>query len=102
MPPGGGPRNMGFMTEEEKQNAPKVSIALLKRVFSYLIPYWKQLVLVMVCLIVSSAFSILPSILTGKIIDEGLIGRSLNRLVFYILLSLGVPFASSLIGVLQS
>ncbi len=102
MPPGGGPRNMGFMTEEEKQNAPKVSIALLKRVFSYLIPYWKQLVLVMVCLIVSSAFSILPSILTGKIIDEGLIGRSLNRLVFYILLSLGVTFASSLIGVLQS
>ena len=102
MPPGGGPRGMGFMTDEEKKNAPKVSMALLKRVFGYLKPYWKQLILVLFCLVLSSAFSILPSILTGKIIDEGLIGRSLNRLIFFIVLSLAVTLLSNLIGVAQS
>ena len=30
--------NRGFLTEEEKANRPKVTFALLKRIFSYLIP----------------------------------------------------------------
>ena len=102
MPPGGGPRGSQFMTDEEKQQAPKVTKSLLLRVFSYLKPYWKQLILVLVCLVASSAFSILPSILTGKIIDEGLIGRNLTKLIYFILLSLGVTLASNLIGVGQS
>ncbi len=102
MPPGGGPRGSQFMTDEEKQQAPRVTKALLMRVFSYLKPYWKQLLLVLVCLVASSAFSILPSVLTGKIIDEGLIGRDLKKLVYFIVLSLGVTLASNLIGVGQS
>ena len=102
MPPGGGPRGSQFMTDEEKQQAPRVTKALLMRVFSYLKPYWKQLLLVLVCLVASSAFSILPSVLTGKIIDEGLIGRSLSKLIYFILLSLGVTLASNLIGVGQN
>ena len=40
--------------------------------------------------------------LTGRIIDEGLIGRSLPTLIKLILLSLGVTVASNLIGVAQS
>ena len=102
MPPGGGPRGSQFMTDEEKQLAPRVTKALLMRVFSYLKPYWKQLLLVLVYLVASSAFSILPSVLTGKIIDEGLIGRDLKKLVYFIVLSLGVTLASNLIGVGQS
>ena len=102
MPPGGGPRGSQFMTDEEKEQAPRVTKALLLRVFSYLKPYWKQLILVLICLVASSAFAILPSILTGKIIDEGLIGRNLSKLIYFILLSLGVTFASNLIGVGQS
>ena len=34
----GGRFSRGFMTEEEKANQPKVTSALLKRVFSYLMP----------------------------------------------------------------
>ena len=48
-----GPGRMGrgmYLTDEEKQNTPKVTKELLKRVFSYLQPYWKQLVLVLVCI----------------------------------------------------
>ena len=36
-----------YGTEEEKAAAPKVTGALLKRVFSYLLPYWKQFLLVL-------------------------------------------------------
>ena len=101
MPPMGGPRGAGYLTEEEKQNAPKITGALLKRVFSYLLPYWKQLLLTLLCLIISSVCSMLPSVLTGRIIDDGILGRNMRALVTLILLSLLVTFLSNLIGVAE-
>ena len=104
MPPGGRPGGpMGrFMTEEEKASQPKITGALLKRVFSYLKPYWKQFVLVLLCIGLSSTLALMPSILTGKIIDEGLIGQDMRLLVIYILLSLGMTFGANLIGVAEA
>ena len=95
MPPGGhgmgfGPGSRNFMSEEEKKNLPQVTPELLKRVFSYLTPYWKQLALTLLCIVFSSIMSLMPSVLTGKIIDEGLIGRDFNKLIMYIVLSLAV------------
>ena len=92
----------GFLTEEEKANRPKVTGDLLRRIFSYLRPYWKQLLLVMLCIAVSSALSLYPSILTGRIIDEGLIGRNLSQLIKLIILSLLVTLSANLIGVAES
>ena len=102
MPGPGGRGARSFLTEEEKQNKPKVTKELLLRIFSYLKPYTKQLLLVRLLIILSATFSLLPSILTGKIVDEGLIGRSLSALIRYILLSLGVTLLSNLIGVAES
>ena len=99
--PGMGMRN-GFLSEEEKNNRPKVTPALLKRIFSWLKPYWKQLLVVFIAISISSVCSLLPSILTGKIIDEGLIGKDLRALITLILLSLGVTLGANLIGVLES
>ena len=90
------------MTEEEKAAQPKITKELVKRVFSYLKPYWKQFALVLVCIALSSIFGLLPSILTGKIIDEGLIGQNLRLLITYIVASLGVTLLSNLIGVGES
>ena len=92
----------GYLTEEEKKNRPKVTLALLQRILAYLVPYWKQMALVLVCIVVSSSFSLMPSILTGKIIDEGLIGGSMRLLVLYIVLSLCMTLGSNLIGVAES
>ena len=92
----------GFMTEEEKANQPKVTGALLKRVFSYLKPYSGKLALVLLCIAAASFCSLLPSILTGKIIDEGLTQRNLSALVKYIVLSLAVTLGANLIGVVES
>ena len=103
MGPGGMGRGMrGFMTEEEKQQAPKVTKELLVRVFSWLKPYWKQFALTLFCILISSVLSILPSVLTGEIIDKGLYGRNLPLLIRLILLSLLVTFLSNLIGVAES
>ena len=99
-----GPRGMsrGYLTEEEKKNAPKVTAALIKRILSYLKPYWRQLALVLGCIIVSSVCSLFPSILTGRIIDEGLIGRNMEALIRLILITLALNFGSNLINVGQS
>lgn len=68
MPPRG-MRPRGFLTEEEKQNMPKITLDLLKRVLSYLLPYKWYFLLVFGVLVVSSALGLLPSIITGKIVD---------------------------------
>ncbi|MBQ8161758.1 MAG: ABC transporter ATP-binding protein [Clostridia bacterium] len=111
MPPGpGGSMGRGhYLSDEEKNNMPKVTKALLLRVFSYLKPYWRQLMLVFVCIIVSSVCSLFPSILTGYIVDVltgrdmgGWIGNGIAALIRLILLSLLLHFSSNLIGVGES
>ena len=91
-----------YLTEEEKQRQPKVTRELLARVFSYLKPYWKHMLLVILCIAAASFCSLLPAILTGRIIDDGLVKGDLRALVFYILLSLAVTLGSNLIGVAES
>ena len=100
--PGRGPMARGFLTEEEKANRPKVTLPLLKRIFSYLVPYWKQMVIVLICIVLSSVLGLLPSVLTGRIIDEGLIGRDMRMLVILILVSLGVTLLANLVRVAES
>lgn len=102
MAPQGRGIGRGFLTEEEKANRPKVTLPLLKRIFSYLLPYWKQMVIVLVCIILSSILGLLPSVLTGRIIDEGLIGRNMKMLIILILVSLGVTLGANLIRVAES
>jgi ATP-binding cassette, subfamily B, bacterial len=92
----------GFLTEEEKQNKPKITGKLLKRIFSCLLPYWPKLLLVFIAIVGSSILGLLPAVLTGRIIDVGLIGRDFDMLILLIAASVGVLIASNLIGVLES
>ena len=102
MPPGGGRLGPGFLTEEEIQNKPKVTGALIKRIFSYLKPYKAQLLFVLISILCSAVLTLMPSVLTGRIIDDGLIAKDLNKLIFYIALSFGVTLLANLIGILES
>lgn len=99
---GMGRGSRGFLSDEEKANRPKVSRKLLLRIWGYLRPYWKQLSLVFVAILAASVLQVFPAILTGRIIDEGLIGRNLPVLVSLIGMSLGVTLGANLIGVLES
>ena len=106
----GGGMGMGFgrgfrggnMSEEEKARMPKITWALVKRALGYLKPYWKQLVIVILTIIASTILSLLPSIITGAIIDRGFIGGDFAMLLKLIGLSFSVVLISQLIGVLQS
>lgn len=91
-----------FLTEEEMAERPKVTKELLQRVLSYLKPYYKQLVIVLICILISSYMNLLPAILTGSMIDRGLIGRNLPILIRLILLSLAVTVGANLIGVAEN
>lgn len=98
-----GPRGArDFLTDEEKQNMPKMDKALLTRVGAYLRPYWAQFLLVLVAILLSSTVGLLPSILTGRIVDEALIGRNMTLLIQLLLAAFGTLLASQLIGVLES
>ena len=102
-PSGGmGRAGRGYLTQEEKASRPRVTAKLLRRIGSYLLPYWKQMALVLLAILISSVFRILPAVLAGRIIDEGLIGRNLDTLVLLIGLSLGVTLLANLIGMLES
>ncbi|MBQ2061731.1 MAG: ABC transporter ATP-binding protein [Oscillospiraceae bacterium] len=95
-----GPR--GFLTDEEKKNMPKVSGALIRRILSYLKPYWFQFLLVFLAILLSSVVGLLPSIITGKIVDEALVGRSMTLLVKLLIYAFLALTAAQVIGVLES
>lgn len=60
------------------------------------------MVIITILILVSSAFSLIPSLLTGRIIDEGLIGGDFDRLVKLIGLSFLVLIGSNLIDLINS
>ena len=95
-----GPR--GFLTEEEQQNKPKVTKELIFRIFSYLKPYWYALLAVLIIIVISSVLGLLPSIITGKIIDEAIVGKDFAKLVKLVLLALITLTASQVISVFES
>ena len=95
-----GPR--GFLTDEEKSNMPKVTKSLLKRILSYLKPYRLQFAIVFVTILIASVVGLLPSIITGKIVDEALVGKDLTLLVKLLIAAFCTMLLSQLIGVAEN
>ena len=94
-----GPR--GFLTDEEKNNLPQVDSKLLIRILSYMKPYWLQFVFVFVAILISAVVGLLPSIITGKIVDEALINKDMALLVRLLLMAFATLAASQIVGVLE-
>ena len=95
-----GPR--GFLTEEEKQNAPKISKELIIRILKYLKPYWLQLIIVFAIIILSSVLGLLPSLITARIIDEAILGKDFALLIQLAILAIITLAVSNIVGVLES
>ena len=100
--PGRGLGPRGFLTDEEKQNLPKVSAQLLKRILGYLKPYWLQFLLVFLTILLSAVVGLLPSFITGKIVDEALVGKNMALLVKLLILAFITLTGSQVISVLES
>ena len=97
---GMGPR--GFLTDEEKQNMPKVDGTLIRRILSYLKPYWFQFLLVFAAILFSAVLGLLPSIITGRIVDEALVGKNMTLLIKLLILAFVTLGGSQVISVLES
>ena len=95
-----GPR--GFLTDEEKKNMPKVTKKLIFRILSYLKPYWPQFLLVFLAILLSATVGLLPSIITGRIVDEALVGKNMKLLIQLLLAAFATLTISQVIGVLES
>ncbi|MBR0482002.1 MAG: GNAT family N-acetyltransferase [Firmicutes bacterium] len=100
--PGHGMGPRGFLTEEEKANKPKVTKELLGRILGYLKPYVFQFVIVFITILLSASVGLLPSIITGRIVDQALVGEDLRLLVQLLLMALAAMTVSQLIGILES
>ena len=98
----GGFHRQQFLSDEERASAPKLTPALLRRILSYLRPYWPQFLAVFVAILVGSVVGLLPSIVTGRIVDQALVGDDLALLVRLLLTALAAMLASQLIGVLET
>lgn len=96
----GGPRS--YLTEEEKQNRPKVTKDLLLRILTYLKPYRMQFLLVFFAILISAVIGLFPSLITGRIVDEALVGKNMALLIRLLLLALVTLIGSQAIVVLQS
>lgn len=95
----GGPRD--FLTDKEKENLPKITWPLIKRILSYLKPYTLQFVIVFAVIAVSSVLGLMPSIVTGKIVDKISMGGRVIELVQLLILAFIVLSASQIISVLE-
>lgn len=107
-PPGGrghfrighGPR--GFLTEEEKQNKPKLTKELLLRILKYLKPYRWHFLLVFAALVLSAVLGLLPSIVTGRIVDAVIADDStMTELIKLVIAAFLVLAASQIISILE-
>ena len=98
-PPPGGPYR--GMTAEEKAAAPKLTKELAARILSYLGPYKFKFALVVVVVLISAALGVIPSILTGKMVDDGLIAGNFKVLVELIIASFLVTVAANGFGLLE-
>ncbi len=96
--PGGrrGPRPE--LTEEEKKNAPKLTWGLAKRILSWLRPYLLHLGLVLLCITAAGCLGVVPSLLTGRMIDDGLYGGDVGLLIRLAAVSLLVLIVSNVIS----
>lgn len=95
-----GPR--GFLTEDEKENKPQVTVSFLKRILSYLKPYRLQFLLVFAALLISAVLGLLPSVITGKIVDEIISNNaSVKRFLILLVASFTVLCLAQVISVLE-
>ena len=102
MPGPNAPGPRGFLTEEEKSNIPEVNAALLKRIASYLKPYTLQFILVFAAILLSAVIGLMPSVITGRIVDEALINREMSLLIKLLFYAFATLVASQIIGVLEN
>lgn len=98
---GGGPGGGRFHYMDQKDK-PKITKKILRRIFKYYFPYWKLLIILVVCIVLTSALGLIPPLMVKRIIDVALPTKNMALLIWLILVSFFTTVFSGLILVLQN
>jgi ATP-binding cassette subfamily B protein len=90
------------MTPEERAAMPKITKEVVFRAAGYIKPYWKQVAFVLLILGIATVMNVLPTILTGMMIDKGFLAGDFNVVLILIGLSFGLFIVSNLLSVLEN
>ena len=84
-----------------RPDKPHVGKVDLRRIGAFFAPYWKQEVVVLICMLIVSIVGLLPAIVTARIIDRAIPHQNLHELLTDVSLIAGSALVAMLIGVYQ-
>ncbi|NMA66505.1 MAG: ABC transporter ATP-binding protein [Clostridiaceae bacterium] len=90
------------LDKELNVKSPKITKELLQRICFYFKPYYLQLFLITIVILLAALLGVLPSILTGRIIDEGFIDGDFKMLITLVAASFVVLILNGFVGLVQS
>jgi ATP-binding cassette, subfamily B, bacterial len=102
---GGMARTFGLRNRDVGgDDAPSVRMdaAQMRRVASYLMPYWKQWLVIFACIAATAALGVLPPLAVRGILDNAIPQRNMNLLYLLVGAIIALNILSGLIGVLQN
>jgi ATP-binding cassette subfamily B protein len=98
----GGGGGFWHINWEKPKDRPQVTRALVKRILSFLVPYWREGVVILVCLAITAVVGLAPPLMIRMLIDTALPQKD-SRLLFLLVAGMmGFPLLGGLIGVLQN
>ncbi len=74
----------------------------LQRVARYFIPYWRQWLVIFLCIAAAAALGVLPPLAVRGILDQAIPGRNLPLLYYYVGAIIGLTLLTGLISLLQN
>lgn len=90
-----------YISHDEKQDRPKVSRTLLRRVWAFAHPYRVKVSLLLLTILLISALSLVSPLLFRDLIDNALPNKDLGRLNLLALGMIAIPLLNGIIGVFQ-
>lgn len=97
------PDQAGTVSGRPKREEKKVSVwPFILRLKEYMKKYWVKYVLSLVAIVVGAELGLLPSILTGRIVDEALMSQDLALLLELALMSLVAVIAEKVVYMINS
>jgi ATP-binding cassette subfamily B protein len=92
-----------FIHQPERDPNVRFEWPLLRRVFSYFLPYWRHALVVLACIIAGSTVSLVPAFATKILIDSALKrGADYRFVVLIVSAAVAAALMDGLLGVLQS
>lgn len=87
---------------DENMEKPQITRKMLARILIYFIPYWKQMLVAVTVILISSVLGLAPSIFIKNIVDQALPHRNLKLLGLLIAVSILITILLGLLQVYQT